>query len=141
MLYPKRGDSGGAALKGVGETGLRVSNRYSREATTYHEGGMSKEFSLVSGTTLPFNTRLPHGCKCGSIVIRYQRIPPPPRPSENKSIHFKLSSMCQSASKAVLSRMQLTLHASRPNISRRFALGASNVGLVGEKPVCSVPAL
>ena len=28
-----------------------------------------------------------------------------------------------------------------PSTSRRFALGASNVCLVGEKPTCSVPAL
>ena len=41
------------------------------------------------------------------------------------------SIMCESASPAVLSRMQLTLHS--PNISRRFALGAGNVCLVGEK--------
>ena len=35
----------------------------------------------------------------------------------------------------------LTLHATRPNTSRRFALGASNVCLVGKSPTCSVPAL
>ena len=28
-----------------------------------------------------------------------------------------------------------------PNTSRRFALGASNVCLVGENPTCSFPAL
>ena len=28
-----------------------------------------------------------------------------------------------------------------PNTSRRFALGASNVSLVGENPTCSVPAI
>ena len=43
--------------------------------------------------------------------------------------------------KAVLSRMQLTLRATRPNTSRRFALGASSVCLVGENPTFSVPAL
>ena len=46
-----------------------------------------------------------------------------------------------SASNAVLSRMQLTLHAIRP-----APLGASNLvqamfALVGENPTCSVPAL
>ena len=43
----------------------------------------------------------------------------------------------------VLSRIQLTAHPScdSPNTSRRFALGASDVCLVGENPTCSVPAL
>ena len=36
--------------------------------------------------------------------------------------------------------MQLTLHATRPTTSRRFALGASNACLVGKNPMCSVPA-
>ena len=42
----------------------------------------------------------------------------------------------------VLSRIQLTAHPScdSPNTSRRFALGASDVCLVGENPTCSVPA-
>ena len=47
----------------------------------------------------------------------------------------------KSASHAVLSRMQLTLHATRQTTSQRFALGASNVCLVGENPTCAVPAV
>ena len=38
-------------------------------------------------------------------------------------------------------KMRLTLHATRRNTSRRFALGASNVCLVGANPTCSVLAL
>ena len=47
----------------------------------------------------------------------------------------------KSAPQAVLSRMQLTFHATRRKPHGRFALGASNVLLVGENPTCSVPAL
>ena len=35
---------------------------------------------------------------------------------DNNSIHWTLSSICESASKAVLSRMQLTLRAARPTL-------------------------
>ena len=47
----------------------------------------------------------------------------------------------KSAARGVNSRVQLA-HPScdTPNASRRFALGASDVCLVGEKPTCSVPA-
>ena len=48
---------------------------------------------------------------------------------------LKLSSLCKSASRAVLSRMQLTLHATRwtPHGASRF-VQALNVCLVGEIP-------
>ena len=54
-----------------------------------------------------------------------------------------MSSMFKPASQAVLSsRMQLTLHATHQiNTARRFALGASNVCLVGGNPTGSIPAL
>ena len=45
----------------------------------------------------------------------------------------------KSAAQAILSRMQLTLHATR-RIPHVFALGASDVCLVDENPTCSVPA-
>ena len=47
----------------------------------------------------------------------------------------------KSASKAILSRMLLTLYATRPAHSRLFALGRSNVCLVGENPTWSVPVM
>ena len=53
---------------------------------------------------------------------------PSPATPEMKPIHSTLPSTCTSASKTVLSRMQLTLHATRP------WLGESNVCLVGENP-------
>ena len=46
--------------------------------------------------------------------------------------------MQKSVLRAVLGRMRLNLHA---NTSRRFALGAGNVCLVGENLTCSVSAL
>ena len=47
----------------------------------------------------------------------------------------------KSASQAVLSRMQLALHATHSHTSRRFALGASKVCLVGEIPTRSAPGI
>ena len=47
----------------------------------------------------------------------------------------------KSASQAVLTKTQLALYASRRTTSRRFALGVSNVCLIGENPTCSVPTL
>ena len=48
----------------------------------------------------------------------------------------------KNVSQAVLCTTQLTLHIyDSSNTSRRFALGASNVCLVGENPTCSVLAL
>ena len=63
-----------------------------------------------------------HFCRSGGI---FRSTPRPP-----------LLSICKkkSASQAVLSRMQLTLHATRRTPSRRFALDASSVCLVGVKP-------
>ena len=76
----------------------------------------------------------------GSMIIRLRpcmiRVPPP-----NPVRSLKLSSICQSASQTVLSRMQLTLHATRRAPHGASRLGASNVCLVGENPTCSVPAL
>ena len=68
-----------------------------------------------------------------------------PQLASGYAIHAQQSThkVPKSASQAVLSRMQLTFHATRrtpPNTSRRFVLGASNVCLVGENPTCSVPA-
>ena len=51
------------------------------------------------------------------------------------------STIYRHASPVVLSRMQLTLHATRGNTSRHLALGAGDVGLVSENSTCSVPAL
>ena len=42
--------------------------------------------------------------------------------------------------KKVLSRMQLTSLCDSHSTSRRFALGTSNVCLVGENRACSLPA-
>ena len=53
---------------------------------------------------------------------------------ENKINSLKLSSMRNSASRAVLCRKQPTVHATRRTTSRRFALGASDICLVGESP-------
>ena len=48
----------------------------------------------------------------------------------------------KSASQAILVKMQTNVRScDSPNTPRRFALGASNVFLVGENPTCSVPAL
>ena len=47
----------------------------------------------------------------------------------------------KSASQAVLRRMQLTLHATRPRPHGASAVGASDVSLVGEIPTCSVPGI
>ena len=46
--------------------------------------------------------------------------------------------MPKSVSRAVLGNMQFTLDS--PNTSRCFALGASNVCLVGQNPTCAVLA-
>ena len=54
---------------------------------------------------------------------------------------LKLSSKCKSASKAVPSRMQLTLHATRQTPRGASRLVQANACLVGENPTCSVPAL
>ena len=61
---------------------------------------------------------------------------------ENKSIHWTMPSICKKVHlKAVLTRMQLTPHAtcSTPHSASRLVQG--NVCLVGENPTCSVPAL
>ena len=64
---------------------------------------------------------------------------------ENKPTHSRLSSIryaTKPALQAVLSRrMQLTLHATRPNISRRFALGASNALPSQSKPDVLRPSI
>ena len=73
--------------------------------------------------------------------------PPPPcncaSGHTGKFIHsLKLSSVLRtSASQAVLSCDAAHRLCDSPKTSRPFALGASNVCLVGEIPVCSVPAL
>ena len=61
---------------------------------------------------------------------------------QNKLIHWTLSSMYKSASKAVLSRMQLTHHATRPTPHGASRLvQATFASRVGENPACSVPAM
>ena len=61
---------------------------------------------------------------------------------ENRSIHWTLSSICKNIRLTSGSHSD-TAHppCDSPNSSRPFALGASNVCLVGENPTCSVPAL
>ena len=56
------------------------------------------------------------------------------------TLHATLNTSGKSASQAVLRRMQLTLHATL-NTSHRLALGSRDVCLVGENPTCSVPSL
>ena len=110
---------------------------------------------------LPFSQSAPaapHFPSSPAIVIAVVNAPPLPDPSHShpfssNSRHHRrrqasppfIRRFCpyarKSASQAVLSRMQLTLHATRPNTSRRFALGASNVCLIGENQTCSVPTL
>ena len=69
--------------------------------------------------------------------------PPSPRGHTiNKPIESTLSSLRNSTSQAAFSRMQqITFHTIRQTVPRRFALGASNVCLVGEHPACSVSAM
>ena len=70
--------------------------------------------------------------------------------AEYKLIISKLSSVCKrkyaqlvpkSASQVVLGRMVAQPPCDSTNTSRRFALGARDVCLVGESPTCSVPVL
>ena len=80
-----------------------------------------------------------------------QQMTPPPcvatghtrKPSSSlalSSVSKKVDTRRRSPSyERFLGGMQFTLQCESPNTSRRFALGASNVCLVGENPTCSVP--
>ena len=69
-----------------------------------------------------FKVRHPRGSYIVTPLLSLEVATP-----ENKSIHSTLSSICKSASKAVLSRMQLTLHATRrtPHGASRLVLAMS----------------
>ena len=56
------------------------------------------------------------------------------------SISKKVSTRPKSVLRAVLGRMQFTLHATHRTPHGASRLAASNVCLVGENPTCSVPA-
>ena len=66
---------------------------------------------------------------------------------ENKVTHWRCHPSARKSEKGAEVRLTSgswkdSVHPScdSPNTSRRFALGASNVCLVGENPTCSVPA-
>ena len=82
----------------------------------------------------------------GARSAIFRPFPPPslrkwPHQKTNKFIRCCHSYARKSASKAVLSRMQLTLRATRSTPHGASRLRASDVCLVGENPTCSVPAL
>ena len=51
------------------------------------------------------------------------------------------SMMSYASQQAVVNKMRLTFNGTRRTLNGVFALGASNVHLVGENPTCPVPAL
>ena len=88
--------------------------------------------NVLPGTRYTFWT-----ARFGSLVSTLRSTYP-----RTKPYFLQCAQGSDSASQAILSRRCLA-HRScdSTNISRRFALGASNVDLVGENPTCSVPSL
>ena len=142
------GAGGGAGGEGLGWTSLPFQQKFATEVVgspvaerfpprlEYVARLTKVSFSFFVFDRLKYRACLTFKLrKAGDLVENWNTEIPLPTPTA-------FSHSAPSPEPILTCRMQISLHATRFNSSRSFALDAtSNVCLVGENPTCSVPAL